>query len=113
MPQGKSQQLIEPVESDILHGLIKAMRPVKEFTAKMPRGTGFLVASGLATGASWLCYFRAMALGDAARVAPVDKLSVVLVAVFAVCFLGERLDLGDWSAIVMIFAGVLLLAVRS
>ncbi|MCB2053061.1 MAG: EamA family transporter [Geminicoccaceae bacterium] len=78
-----------------------------------PRGTGFLVASGLATGASWLCYFRAMALGDAARVAPVDKLSVVLVAVFAVCFLGERLDLGDWSAIVMIFAGVLLLAVRS
>ena len=51
----------------------------------------FLVLSGLATGASWLCYFRALKLGDAARVAPIDKLSVVLVAVFGVLFLGERL----------------------
>ena len=50
----------------------------------------FLVLSGLATGASWVCYFRALKLGDAARVAPIDKLSVVLVAVFAVAFLGER-----------------------
>ena len=52
----------------------------------------FLLLSGLGTGASWLCYFRALQLGDAARVAPIDKLSVVMVAVFGVAFLGERLS---------------------
>jgi transporter family protein len=52
----------------------------------------FLILSGLATGASWVCYFRALKIGDAARVAPIDKLSVVLVALFAVAFLGERLS---------------------
>src|SRR5215470_6649209 len=57
-----------------------------------PRTYVFLVLSGLATGASWLCYFRALKLGDAARVAPIDKLSVLLVAVFGVAFLGERLS---------------------
>lgn len=56
-----------------------------------PRSLGFLALSALATGASWVCYFRALKLGDAARVAPVDKLSVVLVSIFAVAFLGERL----------------------
>ena len=49
----------------------------------------FLLLSGLGTGASWLCYFRALKLGEAAKVAPIDKLSVVLVAVFGVIFLGE------------------------
>jgi transporter family protein len=72
----------------------------------------FLTLSGLATGASWLCYFRALQLGDAARVAPVDKLSVVLVAVFAAVFLRERLSLRDWAGVAMISAGVLLLALR-
>ncbi len=56
----------------------------------------FLLLSGLGTGASWLCYFRALQLGDAARVAPIDKLSVVLVAVFGVGFLGERLSGVNW-----------------
>jgi transporter family protein len=56
----------------------------------------FLALSGCATGASWLCYFRALKLGEAARVAPIDKLSVVLVAVFAVTFLGERLSPIGW-----------------
>jgi len=51
----------------------------------------FLVLSGLATGASWVCYFRALKVGPAALVAPIDKLNVVLVAVFGVLFLGERL----------------------
>lgn len=64
----------------------------------------FLLLSGLATGASWLCYFRALKLGDAARVAPLDKLSVVLVAIFGVAFLGERLSLAGWGA-----GGVILL----
>lgn len=70
----------------------------------------FLVLSGLATGASWLCYFRALQIGKAAQVAPVDKLSVVLVAVFAVLFLGEQLSTIHWIAVVMIGGGALLLA---
>src|SRR6266436_3338837 len=56
----------------------------------------FLLLSGLATGASWLCYFRALKIGDAARVAPIDKLSVVLVALFGVIFLGEKLVYTNW-----------------
>jgi bacterial/archaeal transporter family protein len=68
----------------------------------------FLVLSGLATGASWVCYFRALKLGNAARVAPIDKLSVVLVAVFAVAFLGERLSVPNWAGIVLIAMGAVL-----
>jgi bacterial/archaeal transporter family protein len=70
----------------------------------------FLTLSGMATGASWVCYFRALQLGDAARVAPVDKLSVVLVAVFGVAFLGENLALQNWFGVLMIAAGVILIA---
>jgi transporter family protein len=70
----------------------------------------FLSLSGLATGASWLCYFRALQLGDAARVAPVDKLSVVLVALFGVAFLGEHLASHNWLGVVMVAAGVILIA---
>jgi transporter family protein len=69
----------------------------------------FLVLSGLATGASWLCYFRALKLGDAARVAPLDKLSVVLVAVFGTAFLGEKLSVANWLGVVLITGGVILL----
>ncbi|MGO4840906.1 EamA family transporter, partial [Rhizobiaceae sp. 2RAB30] len=72
----------------------------------------FLLLPGLATGASWLCYFRALKLGDAARVAPLDKLSVVLVAVFGVLFLGEKLSGANWLGVVMIAGGVILLTVR-
>jgi bacterial/archaeal transporter family protein len=72
----------------------------------------FLTLSALATGASWICYFRALQLGDAAKVAPVDKLSVVLVAIFAFAILGERPTLREWSAIGLIGAGVVLLAIR-
>lgn len=71
----------------------------------------FLTLSGLGTGASWLCYFRALKLGDAARVAPVDKLSIVLVAIFGVLFLGEKLTLLHWLAVAMIAAGAVMLAV--
>ena len=70
----------------------------------------FLTLSGLATGASWLCYFRALKLGDAARVAPVDKLSVVLVAVLGVLLLGERLSPANWLGVVLIAGGAVLLA---
>lgn len=72
----------------------------------------FLVLSGLATGASWLAYFRALQVGDAARVAPIDKLSVVLVALFASLFLGERMSFVNWLGILLIGCGVVLVALR-
>lgn len=72
----------------------------------------FLILSGAATGASWICYFRALKLGDAARVAPIDKLSVVFVALFAVLFLGERLALPNWLGVILIACGAVLVAYR-
>jgi transporter family protein len=72
----------------------------------------FLTLSAFATGISWVCYFRALQVGDASRVAPVDKLSVLLVAIFAVTFLGERPSARDWLGIILIAGGVLLLALR-
>jgi transporter family protein len=75
-----------------------------------PRSYVFLVLSGVATGASWLCYFRALKLGDAARVAPIDKLSVVLVAVFGVFFLREHLSPSHWLGVALIALGALLVA---
>ena len=72
----------------------------------------FLVLSGLATGASWICYFRALKLGNAAQVAPIDKLSVVLVAVFGVLFLGERLSGPNWLGVALIAVGAVLVAYR-
>jgi transporter family protein len=72
----------------------------------------FLVLSGLATGASWLCYFRALKLGEASKVAPIDKLSVVLVAIFGVAFLGERLSAPNWIGIALIGAGAILIAYK-
>lgn len=73
----------------------------------------FLVLSGLATGASWICYFRALKLGPAALVAPVDKLSVILVAIFGVLLLGERLDPRQWIGVVLVGAGAILLVLNS
>ena len=72
----------------------------------------FLLLSGLGTGASWLCYFRALKLGPATLVAPIDKLSVVLVALFGVAFLGERPSLYGWFGILLISAGAVLIAIK-
>jgi len=72
----------------------------------------FLTLSGAATGVSWVCYFRALKLGEASKVAPVDKLSVLLVAVFAVLFLHERPSVREWTGILMVGAGVLVLALK-
>ena len=72
----------------------------------------FLVLSGLATGGSWICYFRALKIGQAAQVAPIDKLSVVLVAVFGVMFLGEKLSAPNWLGIALIATGAVLVAYR-
>jgi bacterial/archaeal transporter family protein len=72
----------------------------------------FLLLSGLGTGASWLCYFRALKLGPATLVAPIDKLSVVLVALFGVVFLGERPSLNGWLGIALIASGAVLIAFK-
>lgn len=72
----------------------------------------FLALSGLATGASWVCYFRALKIGDASKVAPVDKFSVVLVALFAVAFLNERPSLREWFGISLVGLGVLILTIK-
>jgi len=72
----------------------------------------FVILSALATGASWVCYFRALKMGQAANVAAIDKFSVVLVAIFAFVFLRERLLLREWLAVLMIGGGVVLLATK-
>ncbi len=70
----------------------------------------FLLLSGLATGASWLCYFRALKIGEAAKVAPIDKLSVVLVAIFGVLFLGEKLSALAWLGVALVGTGAVVIA---
>ncbi|AKR54918.1 transporter [Devosia sp. H5989] len=75
-----------------------------------PKTWLFLLLSGLATAASWICYFRALKIGPAGQVAPIDKLSVVLVAVFAFAFLGERYSAVNWVGIALIAGGAVLVA---
>jgi transporter family protein len=94
-------------------GLVVALREWQPPASVSGRTYLFLVLSGLATGASWLCYFRALKIGDAARVAPIDKLSVVLVAVFGVAFLGERLTAMNWLGILLIGSGAVLVGMRA
>jgi transporter family protein len=91
-------------------GITHAYQPL---TTVPPRTTVFLALSGLATGASWLCYYRALKIGPAAGVASVDKLSVLLVAIFSVMFLGENLAGRQWIGVALIAAGTLLVAVRA
>jgi bacterial/archaeal transporter family protein len=71
----------------------------------------FLGLSGISTGISWVCYFRALQIGDASKVAPVDKLSLVLVAIFAFAFLGERLSVVEWIGVGLVSIGVLVLTI--
>ena len=96
----------------LLLGLIvlwkRSTADLSSFTA---RGAIFLVLSGFATGTSWLCYFRALHLGDASKVAPVDKLSVVFVAIIAALFLGEHLSVPGWAGVALIATGSVLVAI--
>lgn len=96
----------------VLAGIVAASGQLQPLGSISGRTYLFLVLSGLATGASWLCYFRALKLGQAAQVAPIDKLSVVLVAVFGVLFLGERLSGPNWLGICLVAAGAVLVAYR-
>ena len=96
----------------VLAAILSVSREWQPFGSVSRRSYLFLLLSGLATGGSWLCYFRALKLGDAARVAPIDKLSVVLVAVFGVLFLGERLSGTNWLGVGLIAAGAVLVAFK-
>ena len=96
----------------VLTGIVVATGQYRLMGGTSSRSYLFLILSGLATGASWLCYFRALHVGDAARVAPIDKLSVVLVATFGVAFLGEKLSALNWFGVALIAAGAWLVALR-
>lgn len=96
----------------VLGAIVFATGKWQDPTTLPAKAVTFLVLSGLATGASWLCYFRALKLGDASKVAPVDKLSVVLVAIFATAFLGERPSVREWLGIAMVGGGVLVLSFK-
>ena len=95
-----------------LGGIVWATHQYQSISSISPRSLFFIVLSGLATGASWLCYFRALKLGNASQVAPVDKLSVVLVAIFGVLFLSEKLSITNWMGISLITLGALLVAIK-
>ena len=95
----------------VLAAILTVMREWQPPRTISARTYAFLVLSGLATGASWICYFRALKLGEAARVAPIDKLSVVLVAIFGVLFLGERLSRLNAAGVALIAIGAILVAV--
>jgi bacterial/archaeal transporter family protein len=96
----------------VLTVIVFAMGKAQPLDTIPPRSWLFLVLSGLATGASWLAYFRALKIGQASEVAPVDKLSVVLVAVFGVLFLGERLTMQGWIGVGLVTAGAVTLAIK-
>ncbi len=96
----------------VLSGILAATGQFQRPDSISSRSYLFLVLSGLATGASWICYFRALKMGDASRVAPIDKMSVLLVALFGVVFLGERLSGVNWFGVALIAAGGILVASR-
>lgn len=96
----------------LVAGIVAATGQWQSPSSISTRSWMFLVLSGLATGASWLCYFRALKIGEAAKVAPIDKMSVLLVAVIGVMFLGEKLSWANWMGIALIAAGAVLVAAK-
>jgi bacterial/archaeal transporter family protein len=85
-------------------------RPAAPFSHFTSKTWVFLALSGMCTGLSWLCYFHALQVGEASRVAPIDKLSVVFVILLAVLFLGEKLTWGKGVGVVLIAAGAIAIA---
>jgi transporter family protein len=100
--------IVVVVALGVLVWIAGEMQPLSTLSTKT---SVFLVLSGLATGASWLCYFRALQLGKVSQVAPIDKLSVVFVALIAAAFLGEKLSATGWAGVGLIGAGAILVAV--
>ena len=95
----------------VLTGIVAALGKFQPLGTIPGKTWVFLVLSGLATGASWLAYFRALKLGQASQVAPVDKLSVVLVAIFGVLFLGETIRPMGWLGVALVGAGAVVIAI--
>lgn len=93
-----------------LAAILAAIGELKRPEALSARTWTFLILSGLATGGSWICYFRALKIGQAAQVAPIDKLSVVMVAIFGAVFLGEKLSATGWIGVALIGLGAILVA---
>ena len=94
----------------LVWGIALATVPLREMAQMGRRTVLFLVLSGVATGLSWLCYFRALQMGEASRVAPLDKLSVVFVVLLSALFLGERVTMGTAAGVALMVAGALVLA---
>ncbi|MCC6416414.1 MAG: EamA family transporter [Opitutaceae bacterium] len=97
----------------ITWGVALVASPAGELAKVPSRAWGFLIASGIATGLSWLCYFRALQLGEVSRVAPVDKLGLLFALLLAAVFLRERLTWPQWAGIALIVAGVYLISGKS
>jgi transporter family protein len=93
-------------------GIALATGGAPQLAAIAPRTWLFLAASGIATGLSWLCYFRALQLGDVAKVAPVDKLSVAIAIVLAVIFLGEKLRPQETFGAALVVIGVVVMVAK-
>ena len=91
-------------------GMVFLTNAQKGISSITQRSWLFLILSGLATGASWLCYYKALQIGEASKVVPVDKLSVVITLIFAVIFLHEQFTWKSAFGAIMISAGTLLLA---
>lgn len=97
----------------VLAGIVAATGQFQPLGSISAKTYSFLILSGLATGASWIFYFRALKIGQAAQVAPIDKLSVVLVAIFASVFLGEKLSLSNWAGVALIAVGAVMVSLRA
>jgi transporter family protein len=96
----------------ITWGLTFATTGKADWSALTSRAWIFLTVSGVMTGLSWLCYFRALKLGDVAKVAPVDKLSVAIAIILAVIFLGERLKMQEAIGVTLIVLGVVVMVIK-
>ncbi|MEP6810425.1 MAG: EamA family transporter [Chthoniobacterales bacterium] len=94
-------------------GIVWFSGEARGLTTLSRRTIVFLVLSGLATGLSWLCYFRALQLGQASQVAPIDKLSVLFALVLAALFLGEKLSWHHWLGGALILSGAIVIAFKS
>lgn len=93
-------------------GIVLGLGEQKGLRSLSGRNWGFLILSGIATGLSWICYYRALQMGDVSKVAPIDKLSVVLTMILAFLFLGEQFTLKTALGGGLITAGVLVLAIK-
>ena len=92
--------------------LFFALAPARSLAQLSSRNWLFLALSGLDTGLPWLCYFHALQLGPASKVAPIDQVSGVFVIVFAAAFLNEKITWHTWLGGLLILAGATLLALR-